>query len=264
MKRPSVATDAICVLLLNIGAAVIAIQLKDLLIGEFVYVILTLIFVFAYCISSKIDLKSTFHFCSPTLKKVIQVIILSISCTGVLLLLMMGQFKLFDAIGLDFTEDSQKLEKVISSLGRGGFLPLFFLVAVLAPIVEELLFRGVILSSFRNSFVTWRAVIYSSLLFAAMHGMVPRMAGTFFLGIVYALVVIYTGSIFLVMICHIVNNAAYLLVSQFVDATSLYKSDIDQSVLIIFSLFLLLSPIIFILTLKAVYRGYSRLKQNAS
>lgn len=98
----------------------------------------------------------------------------------------------------------------------GGLLVNLFIIAFLAALGEELLFRGVILQllwdGLKNSHM---AVIISSILFSAMHlqffGFLPRTI----LGILFGYVFIWTGSLWIPIILHFLFNgvtvvAAYL------------------------------------------------------
>lgn len=51
----------------------------------------------------------------------------------------------------------------------GDTLPAILMVCVLAPLVEEMLFRGLILRGFLAQYPRWPAIVVSSLLFGASH-----------------------------------------------------------------------------------------------
>jgi membrane protease YdiL (CAAX protease family) len=55
---------------------------------------------------------------------------------------------------------------------------------VLAPILEELLFRGVIFSNLKNKYSFWLSAVYSSFLFAVVHIDIKKFAYLFIIGIV--------------------------------------------------------------------------------
>jgi len=90
------------------------------------------------------------------------------------------------------------------------------IVALMAAIGEELLFRGVVLGIFRDSFKNIHlAVILSAILFSAFHaqfyGFIPRM----FMGILFGYIFVWTSNIWIPIILHFVFNsvtvvAAYL------------------------------------------------------
>jgi sodium transport system permease protein len=88
------------------------------------------------------------------------------------------------------------------------------LVAALVPAVaEEVLFRGVLLSGFRNALPTVWAVVGVGLVFGLFH-LSPvtafRFLPTAWLGILLAWVVVASGSLPLAMVLHFLNNGAIL------------------------------------------------------
>lgn len=78
-------------------------------------------------------------------------------------------------------------------------------IAIIPPIVEELLFRGMILQSLRkygNGF----AVVASAILFGLYHGNFVQMVFAFIAGLVMGLVVVRTGSLWTSILIHFINN----------------------------------------------------------
>ncbi len=81
------------------------------------------------------------------------------------------------------------------------------LLSLLPGILEEVAFRGVLLSGLRKQMRrTWMAVAVSALVFGVFHVSLFRIIPTGFLGVVLALVVLRTGSIFPAMLWHFLNN----------------------------------------------------------
>ncbi|MBO5036598.1 MAG: CPBP family intramembrane metalloprotease [Clostridia bacterium] len=78
-------------------------------------------------------------------------------------------------------------------------------VAIVPAIFEELFFRGAVLSSL-SSEKTIMAILISSVFFAAVHGSIYYLVSNFFAGIVFSLMVYITGSIFVSMTAHFLNN----------------------------------------------------------
>ena len=76
---------------------------------------------------------------------------------------------------------------------------------ILAPIGEELIYRGVVLRC--ASKVSGRfAIFFSALMFGIMHGNPYQMVLGFLLGIPLAMITLKTGSIIPAIICHMANN----------------------------------------------------------
>lgn len=96
----------------------------------------------------------------------------------------------------------------------GGFIAGFFCICVMPAIVEESIFRGVILRSFSQKNM-WKGIVISSALFSLMHGSAQQTAYQFVVGAILALVAIKTNSIIPSVILHMLNNAVSLVLMFF-------------------------------------------------
>jgi len=89
--------------------------------------------------------------------------------------------------------------------GIGHYLTLIIMMAVFPAIMEEIVFRGVVLQGLRKHGAVV-AVLVSSLLFSLYHMNAAQTAYQFIMGLVYASVIIITGSLLLTMLLHFINN----------------------------------------------------------
>lgn len=95
------------------------------------------------------------------------------------------------------------------------YLGYVVVLSVFAGICEEVLFRGTIMPSMESKGLV-PAIVFSSLLFALLHGSLLSLVSTFTLGVVMAVIVIKTGSLWGGIIYHMFNNfiaATYLYVA---------------------------------------------------
>ena len=83
-------------------------------------------------------------------------------------------------------------------------------IAVLPAMCEEIFFRGLVFASFED-WGTRRALIWSALLFALMHGQLTALPLQLILVLLFGFMVIYTHSIYATMIYHAFHNGASLL-----------------------------------------------------
>jgi len=83
-------------------------------------------------------------------------------------------------------------------------------IVIVAPLVEELLFRGVIMSGFIKNYSKTGAIIYSALLFALFHLNPWQFPATFLLGIILGFVRIRTGSVLACILGHSIHNGVIL------------------------------------------------------
>lgn len=110
---------------------------------------------------------------------------------------------------IDMEEKAAVLTKAFMAVDSiGGLLLNIFMIAVLPAIGEELIFRGLFQRIFTDitGKIFW-GVIISAILFSAMHmqfqGFLPRFA----LGVMLGYLYVWSGSIWLSIIAHFINNA---------------------------------------------------------
>ncbi|MCH5194461.1 MAG: CPBP family intramembrane metalloprotease [Oscillospiraceae bacterium] len=107
-----------------------------------------------------------------------------------------------DRFGLEVTGFDYDIEHSLPT-----YLIEIFATVVLAPIGEELVFRGVVLRC--SSKISQRfGIFFSAFIFGMMHGNPYQFLLGFINGIFLALIAIRTGSLIPAMICHAVNNAS--------------------------------------------------------
>jgi len=96
------------------------------------------------------------------------------------------------------------------TLVEGGVLSMLgalFGYVILAPVLEEFVFRGVLFATLRRKFSAWPSIIISAALFSALHGYGVLGAITiFWSGILWAWAFEKTGSLWPGIIAHALNN----------------------------------------------------------
>jgi membrane protease YdiL (CAAX protease family) len=98
--------------------------------------------------------------------------------------------------------------------GIPAFAVYFFQICIMAPLCEEFIFRGVILHNLKplgNAF----AVLVSALLFSMVHGDLLQMPLAFFVGLLFGVLVIKSGSIWLTVILHASVNTFSVIIDLF-------------------------------------------------
>lgn len=78
--------------------------------------------------------------------------------------------------------------------------------AIVTPLLEELLHRGIVYKRLRHMMELWSSVLVSALIFAALHFNIVQFLYAFLLGIALALFVEKTGRIYPAVIAHMVAN----------------------------------------------------------
>lgn len=116
-----------------------------------------------------------------------------------------------------FREIETPEHPIVPLIARGGavFVVAFVMAVVVAPIVEEIAFRGMLYNSLRGQMGVWAASLLSAAIFAVVH---PTLPGGFLpilaLGAVLALLREKTGSLAPPIIAHGLNNALMLLLAR--------------------------------------------------
>jgi uncharacterized protein len=115
-----------------------------------------------------------------------------------------------------------KSDNLIESLIAAKTLPVMllnlFLIAVLPAVGEELIFRGVFQKIFYSLFRSGHlAIWFSAILFSTLHfqffGFIPRLI----LGLVFGYLFYWSGSLWMPVISHFVNNAFPVILSYIQD-----------------------------------------------
>lgn len=94
--------------------------------------------------------------------------------------------------------------------------PLFVLcIAFIAPVAEEILFRGLMYTRFRRGMGRWLALFVTSLIFGFMHGNLVWGAYAFALSLLLCSVLEWYGSLWACLLLHISFNASEYAVAAF-------------------------------------------------
>lgn len=102
------------------------------------------------------------------------------------------------------------LDQLNQYIGTGGWSIL--MTVVLAPVMEETLFRGIIQGSIYRRDGAVKSILLSALLFGVFHIIPQQVINAFLIGIILGYIYFRTGSLLTVIILHALNNAiAYLM-----------------------------------------------------
>ena len=84
--------------------------------------------------------------------------------------------------------------------------------AIVAPLAEEIIFRGYLYPVAKKLGGLWIGMVFSSMVFAAGHGNVPLMLPLFLLGMIMAFAYEKTGSLWSAITIHFCFNTATVLI----------------------------------------------------
>ncbi len=100
---------------------------------------------------------------------------------------------------------------------NAGFFS-FLTAVILAPVIEEIIFRGIILDGLLKKYSPQKAIIISSLLFGIVHLNPWQFVAAFLIGIFIGWIYYKTGNLSLAIIIHLINNLLGSISIYFSDA----------------------------------------------
>jgi membrane protease YdiL (CAAX protease family) len=113
------------------------------------------------------------------------------------------------------SENYQKVENLVTS----GSLPLRLItLAIIGPIVEEFIFRGILINRAVYWMPKWAAVVVSAFIFGAMHGNVIQGLYAFLGGLMLGYIYIKTRNIIAAIAAHIVFNIYDLILNALAES----------------------------------------------
>jgi membrane protease YdiL (CAAX protease family) len=108
------------------------------------------------------------------------------------------------------------LQDVFNSMLANEYIILsIILVGIIPAFVEEMFFRGVILSGFKENYSQKKAIIVSSLLFGIIHLNPWQFVTAFIIGLISAWICLQTKSILPSIYMHLFNNMLSVLVMKY-------------------------------------------------
>jgi len=120
---------------------------------------------------------------------------------------------------IDILRFFSSYEELIEALAAGSFLVQILAVGIVAPVVEEVLYRGIILNRLLQWIPKWVAVLISSALFGLMHFNLFQGLYAFATGIVVAVVYLRYRNLWIPIIGHVVFNMTSVVVGEIFERT---------------------------------------------
>lgn len=184
-------------------------QMLDISLKTSIIVIQYVIIVIPILIVMKlkrIDIKRAFRLNKISFMTVVKVVLITLACVPIayflnlLVNVILIKLDLFQVQTMD--------------IGTGGFnfIVMFFLISITPGICEEIFFRGLMLSGYRNQTRVSTSIIVTGVLFGLFHFNIQNFMLPMFLGIILAMLVHITNSIYSSMIAHGLFNAIGLVI----------------------------------------------------
>ncbi|MBR6771164.1 MAG: CPBP family intramembrane metalloprotease [Lachnospiraceae bacterium] len=112
---------------------------------------------------------------------------------------------LVNAISMFFVENT--VSAMSGDILQLPFVVMLLIIGVLAPLSEEFVFRGIFFQGYKRSGTTLQAILLSALLFSLVHMNFNQAAYAFVIGIIVALLVEATGSLWSSVLFHVLFNS---------------------------------------------------------
>lgn len=141
-----------------------------------------------------------------------------LSSIGKVLLISFSGMFIWGMILLPFEIRAQEPVLPLFGEGAAAFVSAFVVAALIAPVVEELVFRGFFFVGLRERFGVRWAVMISGAVFGAIHLQLFAFPVLFLLGILLALLYEQTGSLWSAIIMHFCINS-FAVVGQYLAST---------------------------------------------
>ncbi len=106
-------------------------------------------------------------------------------------------------------ESTELMEELFDIVAHPVAIPL--ILVVVAPLTEEVIFRGLILGGLLRTRPPATAILLSAVLFSAIHLNLAQLPSTFLIGLVYGWIYYRTRSLPLCIFAHMLNNGMALL-----------------------------------------------------
>ena len=136
-----------------------------------------------------------------------------------------------------YMEAAELMEGISFQTNRMELILLFISVVILAPIVEEIVFRGIFFNLLNRKRSTLFAMIVSSLIFGLLHA--QTMVPTAVIGFVLCFIYHRTGSLLLVIAGHMVNNLIAFSLPLFIGDTDMLASGYEVLGLVLVAFYII-------------------------
>ena len=141
--------------------------------------------------------------CKPILREYVFVIIST-----------MAYIFIFDntiGILLQNVPEADWVKDAFMEIGNGPLVLQFISLCLIAPIFEEIIYRGIMLEELNKRYRSIKAILISALFFGIMHFNLHQAINGFFIGIVMGVIYIKTDSLILTIFLHFINNLYCLI-----------------------------------------------------
>ncbi|MBN2063672.1 MAG: CPBP family intramembrane metalloprotease [Sedimentisphaerales bacterium] len=167
--------------------------------------------ILGYIIKSRFTggIRAIFADCQHPGKDIITALLYSVPAFGLAAFALSVTISACALLGYENIQQHEFLKELSSgSIGITGIMTMYLSAAIVTPIMEEFLFRGIVQNSLiRYSGSNWRGIIASAVLFALMHANAQHFPALIVLGCCFGYAYSKTGSLLTAITMHAAFNA---------------------------------------------------------
>ena len=134
----------------------------------------------------------------------------------------------------DLARYSERYQEAARALYAPTFAWQILYTGILMPILEELVFRGLVYRTLRRWIPFWGAMLVSAVLFAFYHGNLVQFVYAFLCGLLLAYFFEKSGSIFAPILAHMVMNLVACIMTEWGIFSWMFQSGIRVIVITVF------------------------------
>ncbi|RPF43086.1 CAAX prenyl protease-like protein [Hydrogenoanaerobacterium saccharovorans] len=127
-----------------------------------------------------------------------------------------------------------------STIENMSIIPTFLVVGIIAPVVEEYIFRGILIDKLR-AYGEAICVFASAFLFSLLHGNSYQLISTFIIGAVLAYVTVKTNTIVYAILIHMSNNILAIIAARITTTQNVFGA----AVFSVFTMALIIAGFVF-------------------
>ena len=190
--------------------------------------------------------------------KAVSILLLGISMQFVvgLLINLMSSLPFYDGM-------MQKHEEVTGGLMNNNIILTFICVAVLVPITEEIVMRGLVYKKMKECSPRMFAIIFQAAVFGLIHGNLLQFLYATFLGIILASIYDWCGTLLAPILLHMSFNAfstviSYLPVGKIQEIGSTEVLPYQAGLLGLLGIFIVIMILLFPVLMLYIRKGYNK------
>ena len=147
----------------------------------------------------------------------------------------------------------ESLKQAMAELMMNKGVFSFIAIVICAPILEELIFRGIILDGLLKKYTPLKSILISSLLFGIVHMNPVQLVAGLIIGSLIGWVYYKTKNLTLAIFIHFVNNFAAYSSSYFMDTETMLNGNIVEFYGGVTNLILIITIAITVLTASVIF-----------